>query len=392
MPGHVRDKGRRRDGSTKWEARWRNPLNQRDRHERTFRRKDAAVRWLADMDSSTHAGTFIDPRRADRPLSRVADEWRESWTDLEPKTRAGYDHILRLHVLPKFGDWKVGAVQADAIQRWVNDLAATRAPNTVRRIYGVLRSVLRFAAERRYIGLNPCEAVKLPKKSAGGRRDYTFLTDGEIRALADAIDPHYRLLVLTAAYTGLRAGELGALRLRRLDLFGGTLHVAEALKEVNSSSAPAEHKGLIFGPTKTHAERVVSLPRFLRDEFEQHVARPLPGGNRPDSLVFTTPRGAPVRHNLFYKRVFKPAVYAALPAAKHGLRFHDLRHTCAALLVAAGRHPLEIKQRMGHASITMTMDVYGHLFPSAEAALADVLDASCRAAEDGGSRVVALRD
>ena len=104
----------------------------------------------------------------------------------------------------------------------------------------------------------------------------------------------------------------------------------------------------------------------------------------PDALVFTAPGGGgarpesnpgPVRHELFVRRVFRPAVRAALPD-KPALRWHDLRHTCAALLVAAGRHPLEIKTRLGHASITTTMDRYGWLFPSAEAALADALDAT----------------
>jgi integrase len=80
--------------------------------------------------------------------------------------------------------------------------------------------------------------------------------------------------------------------------------------------------------------------------------------------------------------VFAPAARAALPAAKASVRWHDLRHSCAALLIAAGRHPLEIKTRLGHASITTTMDRYGWLFPSAEAALADALDASYSAALD----------
>jgi integrase len=75
-----------------------------------------------------------------------------------------------------------------------------------------------------------------------------------------------------------------------------------------------------------------------------------------------------MRYELFVRRVFKRAVKAALPAAKHGLRWHDLRHTCAALLIAASRHPLEIKTRLGHSSITTTMDRYGWLFPSAESA------------------------
>jgi len=87
-----------------------------------------------------------------------------------------------------------------------------------------------------------------------------------------------------------------------------------------------------------------------------------------------------MKHNLFYKRVFKPAVRAALPRELHGFRFHDLRHTCAALLIADGTHPLAIKTRLGHEDIRTTMNIYGHLFPSGEQALADALDAGYRSA------------
>jgi integrase len=104
-------------------------------------------------------------------------------------------------------------------------------------------------------------------------------------------------------------------------------------------------------------------------------------GGDPNALVFTSPRGLPVRHDLFYARHFKPAVRRALPANKHGLRFHDLRHTCASLSIAAGVDPKLISARLGHSSITITLDRYGHLFPSVEEALAEKLDAAFAAAD-----------
>lgn len=172
---------------------------------------------------------------------------------------------------------------------------------------------------------------------------------------------------------------------------------------------------LIVGPTKTYAKRKVSVPAFLRELLADHLARPLPGGNSPEAFIFTTPDGYPVRHNAFYKRVFVPAARAAFPERttlaeqrairaaeakgqkpltdanlKHvsPLRFHDLRHTCAAWLIDAGAHPLQIKLRLGHKEIRTTLDTYGHLFPSAEPELADLLDAGYRTAQDN---VTALR-
>ncbi len=145
---------------------------------------------------------------------------------------------------------------------------------------------------------------------------------------------------------------------------------------------------LIVGPTKTYASRKISVPPFLRVELEQHLSRPLPGGDGPEAFIFTTPTGEPVRHNLFYKRTFAPTVAAAFGG--RALRFHDLRHTCAAWMIAASAHPLQIKLRLGHKEIRTTMDTYGHLFPSAEPELADLLDAGYRTG-DAPDGTAALR-
>jgi integrase len=107
--------------------------------------------------------------------------------------------------------------------------------------------------------------------------------------------------------------------------------------------------------------------------------------------VFTTPRGLPIRHDLFRVRHFRPAVRRALPERLWGLRFHDLRHTAASLAIATGAHPKMIQEMLGHSSITITLDRYGHLFPSAHEALASALDAAFVAAESPASNVVALR-
>jgi integrase len=209
--------------------------------------------------------------------------------------------------------------------------------------------------------------------------------------LVAALPEQWRLPVLLDVYTGLRAGELWALRRGDVDPLRRELSVNEAIKEVTIAAAesiPAEQRitdSLIVGPTKTYAKRKVSVPAFLREQLAAHVARPLAGGSGPDAFIFTTPTGEAVRHNLFYKRIFDPTARAALGRP---LRFHDLRHTCAAWLIAAGAHPLQIKLRLGYQEIRTTMDTYGHLFPSAEPELSGLLDAGYRAAEP--DNVVAL--
>jgi integrase len=188
-----------------------------------------------------------------------------------------------------------------------------------------------------------------------------FLEATEVEALAQAIRPPYGTLVRFAAYSGLRAGQIGGLRVGRLNLLQRRVEVTEALKEVNGR--------LYFGGTKTHERRTVHIPRQMCDELGAYLGgRP----HRPTDLVFTAPEGGPLRHNLFYRRSYKPAVAAAgLPAA---LRFHDLRHTCAALLISQGHQQYEIMRHLGHSSITVTVDTYAHLFPSRAEAVADTLE------------------
>ena len=150
--------------------------------------------------------------------------------------------------------------------------------------------------------------------------------------------------------------------------------------------------GLVYGPTKTYERRSVPIPRSMCDELGAYLAtRPADA----EAFVFTAPDGGPLRHHNFYARHFRPAVVAAgLPDR---MRFHDLRHTCAALLINAEppAHPLAVMKRLGHSSITVTYDTYGHLFPALEEALTDSLDRSYLQSRDRagerdprGSRVV----
>ncbi len=391
MSGHIK-KRRRADGTTTYQARIPSPANRHKDIVKTFERKRDAERWLAATAAALHRGDFIEPRRGETLFRAVVAEWKETWADLAPKTQVGYQSILNRHALPAFGSARVASITPKDVQDFANRLAAERSPNTVRRVMDVLRNVLRVAVERRYIGANPCSGVRLARKGDGRNIEINPLTHGQVRALVDALPEHWRLPVLLDVYTGLRAGELWALRRRDVDPLRGELTVDEAIKEVTTTAAATVPAGqrlppsLIVGPTKTYAKRKVSVPAFLRDLLAEHVSRSLPGGDGPDAFIFTTPTGEPVRHNLFYKRVFEPSVRETFPG--RGLRFHDLRHTCAAWLIEAGAHPLQIKLRLGHKEIRTTMDTYGHLFPSAEPELADLLDAGYRTAHV--PRVVAM--
>jgi integrase len=146
--------------------------------------------------------------------------------------------------------------------------------------------------------------------------------------------------------------------------------------------------GPLFGGTKTGKTRTVTLPRFLRAMLTDHLAGTIPGGTRADALVSRSPEGGIMRHSLFMQRVWRPVIKGdkkrkiapALPAELHGLRFHDLRHTAASMLIAQGAHPKIIQERLGHSSITTMMNRYGHLFEGLDARPIDGLDAAHDAA------------
>jgi integrase len=313
---------RRAKSGRGWEARYRDPLG-RERA-RTFNTKREAEQFLGRQSADIQRGDYLDPRLARTTFEQWAKEWLATTVHLKPKTQASYESILNGRVLPTFGKARIAALEQVDVRRFVAELVQEGdAPGTVRNTFNVLRLVFGTAAGSGAIRVNPCSGVRLPRSV---RSEMLFLEPHEILRLADAITPAFSTLVTFAAYTGLRAGEIGALRVGRLDLLRGAADVRESLADVKGK--------LVFGPTKTYAHRTVRLPRFLCDELGEHLAgRKV----RPTDLVFTGRNGSALRHNLFYVRHFKPAVIrAGLPSA---FRFHDLRHTCAALLIAQGAHP-----------------------------------------------------
>ncbi|HXF72084.1 MAG TPA: site-specific integrase, partial [Actinomycetota bacterium] len=200
------------------------------------------------------------------------------------------------------------------------------------------------------------------------------LSAREVAALAEAVPGRDRALIFVLGYAGLRIGEAAALRVGDVDLLRRRLHVRASASEVRGR--------WILGSTKTDRERSVALPAFLAEELARHLeAHSSPSA--PEAFVFTGPGGSPLRPNNWRRRVFLPAQRAAGITPLR--RIHDLRHTAAALAIEAGAHPKMVQEMLGHSSITVTLDVYGHLFPSLHDALAASLEETFRraAAERG---------
>ena len=292
-------------------------------------------------------------------------------THLRPGTRANIEGRLRNHILPRFGDMPMAAIRSIDARAFVSEMIAKgRAPATVGATFRTLAKIMSTAEADGIIGRTPCLGIDLPKET--GRQEMRFLDADQVSALADAIDPRYRTLIFTAAYTGMRWGELAALPIERMNVLRGTVDVVEALAEVGGR--------LYLGATKNGAHRTISLPRFLAEMLGEHVG----GYPSIDGHVFSSAEGTALRRRNFYRRHYKPAVVRA--GLDPDLRFHDLRHTCAALLIAQGAHAKEIADRLGHSTTRLTLDRYGHLLPSLDERLREGLEATYRAADAGPAR------
>lgn len=294
-------------------------------------------------------------------LAYWAEEWLAGKSHRKPKTFAGYESLLRVHVLPAFGQQELRQIRTNAVEQWLARLQESGLSSSrTRQAFQVLNSCLEAAVEDDRIAKNPAKAARGSVPSPENR-EMLHLTHEQVQALAAAVPEEWRTLILTLAYSGTRWGEAAALRRSHCLLLEDKLHIKESLSEVGGK--------LHFGPPKSNKPRWVSIPGFLTELIAEHLYRQ-PDGNA-DAMAFTSSTGLPLRHSNFYSRIWKPAVQeAGLPTH---LRIHDLRHTAAAFMIDEGAHLELVRQQLGHSSITVTQK-YAHLYPSATEDLAARLD------------------
>lgn len=336
---------KRRNG--KWQARYRAP----DGRERTrqFDRQIDAQNWL-DLEVGRRAkGEWIDPTSAKTTVETYAREWQQLQVARD-STREQVASHLAAHILPRWGHRALGTVTRGEVQQWVNELAAAgRAPSYVEGIYRRFAAVLASAVDDRLIGSSPCRRITLPERPHQRVHPVPHET---IRALADAMPARARAAVYVAAGAGLRQGEALGLTVDRINFLRREIRVDQQLVTLRGVEPQLR-------PPKTKASvRVIPVSREVTDLLATHLAE-YPA---VDGLVFSTEAGRPWRRNRFGDMF----ATARIAAGVDGVRFHDLRHFFASVLIDAGEGPQVIKERMGHASITETYDTYGHLFPSSD--------------------------
>jgi integrase len=238
------------------------------------------------------------------------------------------------------------------------------AESSVQRKYRVLRRVLQVGVAKGIIVTNPCTRVKPPTFETS---ELQFLTPGELAGLVEAVDPWYRTFVYAAAETGMRWSELVGLRRGRVDLLRRSIAVTEQLVFISGNSAKGRQPLWVRQKPKTKAgTRSISISRFLSGLLEEQLADRAEAGK--DGMVFLNHWGGPIGRSIFHRRHWGPARAAV---GLGDFRFQDLRHTAVALAISQGAHPKAVQRRMGHSSINMTLDRYGHLFPELDEKIAD---------------------
>src|SRR3954449_5024445 len=337
--------------------------------------------WASSTSSNFSSTTLRDPegqpprkrpgwpgplccrRRARVTVAEWGERWLATQTGIKPSTLYRHGTLLRAHVLPAWGDYQLADVTHADVATWVARLRTQgSAPGTVRQAHRVFSLLLDLAVRDGRIPRNPAERVPLPRIVRGEPR---FLTRDQVEMLADAAGEDGDVVRLLAT-TGLRFGELAALRVRRVDFLRKRLTIAESATEVAGE--------LVFGTPKTHEQRIVPLPAELVEPLALRCE-----GKQPDDLLMTTPAGTPLRLRNWRRMVWNPAVEAA---GLSGITPHDLRHTAASLAVASGAHAKSVQRMLGHASAAMTLDVYSGLFDDDLSDLAARMDAAAQEAAE----------
>jgi len=345
---------------------------------KSFPSEAAAKTWRQDAQVALRKGTMRAPDG--RSVARAAEQWLAGARDGTIRNRSGdpykpsavraYDQNLRLRVLPAIGSRKFHELRRVEIQDLADKLHAQElSPSTVQCALLPLRAMYRRAVSRGELELNPTVGLELP--AVRGGRDRIASPEEGARLLA-ALPDQDRAVWATAMYSGLRRGELMALRPEDVNLGAGTIRVERGWDVIEGEIAPKSRVG----------RRTVPIAAVLRDVLDEHLLR-LPVGTRYVFGVGTRPfepGGLAKRAKKAWKAQDRPL---------RPITLHECRHTFASLMIAAGVNAKALSTYMGHGSVQITFDKYGHLMPGNEDEAAALLDAylvAAREREDEAAR------
>lgn len=354
MRGHIRRKGKHSwqitlDAGT-------GPDGKRHRYFETVKssRKSDAQRRLNELLVSLEKGVYAPPGRL--TLAEHLHNWLTGYvkSNCSVRTHDGYESIVKNHLIPNLGHVQLKHLHQQIIQFYYGKAIEKLSPRTVAKHHRLLSQALKYAVRQGYLSRNPCDLVDPPVWKGKVMRT---LTPTEVEVLLDtAKDNYYYPVIYTAVSTGLRQAELLGLRWRDIDLDMLSISVSQVLYKRRGICQFKE-------PKTSHSRRRVAmtpkLALFLRkyEADRERLYHELGKELTLDDLVFPSIVGKPldpcvVTHN--FTRVAKQA-------GLKGIRFHDLRHTFASLMLLRGAKPKVISEALGHSSVAFTMDTYSHI-------------------------------
>jgi len=338
--------------------------------------KRDAERTLREVLLSLEQGSYVKPNKIS--LGELLRQWLKDYASMNTtdRTQESYTSIIERHLIPALGKISLIDLQAQNIQSYyAKKLAEGRAdgkgglsPRSVVYHHRILSKALDYAVKMGLVVRNVAKVVEPPRVA---RVTMQTLSPEEVSRFLDvARDTDYYVYFATLLYTGLRRGELLALRWRNLDLGSGKLSVVETAYKLGNG------RYRIKEPKTPQSRRTVILPPSLVEllkvyRFDQELLRIQLGISlNVDDFVFIRPDGSPINPSaitLAFRRIIKKA-------GLKGIRIHDLRHTHATLMLKAGIHPKVVSERLGHANIGITLDIYSHVLPGLQEAAAEKFD------------------
>lgn len=314
------------------------------------KRKVDAERIKVKIEHEINLG--IHKEMPDITFREFAAKWLDAKApDVRPKTLRGYEEHLRLRIVPYFGDRKLKSITPEDVEGLKTAISMEKvSPATVVRYLVVAKMVFKTALIWGYTATNPAMYIKRPRTK---KYEPQFLTPDEIKRLVEATPAKHKALMATACYTGMRQGEILGLKWDDIDFENKRVYVQRTLQE-----------GDFYGPKSEASRRSVDIPGFLVGWLEEHQLRQAVEGSASDiDLVFPNEAGKPLDQANLIPRIFRPAL--VLAGLTTSLRFHDLRHSYASMLIHQGANIKYVQKQLGHATVHMTLNTYSHLLPDA---------------------------
>jgi integrase len=298
-------------------------------------------------------------------FGEFADRWLNDYVRLQCRatTLALYRSLLRVHVLPRLSKTHLDKISPLILQQLYANLEIDgSSARLIQMVHARLHKLFAVAVKWKLVTSNPCAMVDPPRAP---KRSMQHLSSAQCKSLLTAArDDKLYALYVVAISTGLRQGELIGLRWEDLDLKTGTVSVQRSVQEVDGQPTVQQ-------PKTSKSRRMVVLPRFAVSALKKHQAEASAAGLAAGGWVFTDARGGLLRKSNLIRRSFKPLlVKANLPE----IRFHDLRHTAATLLLERGTNPKVVQEMLGHAHVGLTLDTYSHVTPSLQRESARAMD------------------